>query len=285
MERFIMNDQLSQQTAIIVAPNGARKNHEHHPRLPMTTTEIIKEVIACKDAGAAMVHLHARDRHGQHTLDISENQQLYHELKQELGESIIIQLTTEAIGLYQPEQQMALIYEVKPEAASFALSELIPNNQQVDQAGRFFHWVAKNNIIAQYIVYDEIELARYFELLDQGVLPQGHHHILLVLGRYKKQHNSAPVDLLPFLVPRLLDHKIRWSICAFGQKEHNCLTAAMLMGADVRVGFENNHYNCLGVRAQSNASQVAYLSATAERLNIETIDANRFRQMLTTSHL
>ncbi len=275
----------SQQTAIIVAPNGARKNQHHHPRLPMTKEEIIKEVIACRDAGAAMVHLHTRDKHGHHTLDILENRQLYHDLKREVGESIIIQLTTEAIGLYQPQQQMALIQEVQPEAASFALNELIPSNQHIKLAADFFHWVAKNNIIAQYIVYDEIELARYFELLDQGVLPQVQHHLLLVLGRHRTHRNSSPVDLLPFLFPRLLHHTIRWSICAFGQKEHNCLTAAMLMGADVRVGFENNHYNCLGVRAQSNASQVAHLSATAQRLNIETIDAKRFREMLTASQV
>ncbi|MCJ2377676.1 3-keto-5-aminohexanoate cleavage protein [Vibrio sp. ZSDZ34] len=275
-----MSSHPSQESAIIVAPNGAHKNHQHHPRLPITRDEIIKEVIACRDAGAAMVHLHTRDTYGQHTLDITENSQLYREVKHEVGDSIIVQLTTEAIGLYQPQQQMALIQEVKPEAASFALHELIPSNHHIDQAADFFHWVAKNNIIAQYIVYDERELARYFSLLDQGALPKGQHHLLFVLGRYKKQNRSTPSDLLPFLVPRLLDHKNRWSICAFGQKEHNCLTTAMLMGADVRVGFENNHYNCLGVRAQSNASQVAYLCATAQRLNIETIDANRFRNML-----
>ncbi len=275
------SDSKKQQTAIIVAPNGARKSYDDHPAVPITNQEIIADVIACRDAGAAMVHLHARNKLGQHSLDIDDNIALYQSLKEQVGDSIVIQLTTEAVGIYQPDQQMALIKETQPEAASFALSELIPNEQSVNIATEFFHWVAEKQIIAQYILYSFDDLQRYFSLLQQGVLPANNHHILLVLGRYRKDQVSTPQDLAPFLQPHLLQNPHRWAVCAFGQHEHRCLTSAMLMGGDVRVGFENNHLNLHGTMAKNNATQVAQLISTAKELNIGITNARDFRESLT----
>ncbi|AJR06588.1 3-keto-5-aminohexanoate cleavage protein [Photobacterium gaetbulicola] len=274
------------QSAIIVAPNGARKTKTDHPALPMKQQEIIDEVIACRDAGAAMVHLHARDKSGKHSLEIEDNLHLYHGLKARVGESIIVQLTTEAIGQYSPAQQMALINEVRPEAASLALSELLadgygPDTALLDKASAFFHHVAEQGIIAQYILYSPRDLERYFTLLDQGLLPTSNHHLLLVLGRYDKHQTASPQDLPPFLQERLFSHGKRWAVCAFGKYEHLCLTASMIMGGDIRVGFENNHVNHLGTLASSNAQQVANLAETAKQLGLAPLDAYYFRQLLT----
>ncbi|KHT58336.1 class III aminotransferase [Photobacterium gaetbulicola] len=279
------------QPAIIVAPNGARKTKADHPALPMTQQEIIDEVIACRDAGAAMVHLHARDKNGKHSLAIDDNLQLYHALKERVSESIIVQLTTEAIGQYSPSQQMALINEVRPEAASLALSELLPirhhqdtlnfDSSYLDKASDFFHGIAEKGTIVQYILYNQQDLERYFAFLEQGLLPTNNHHILLVLGRYDKHQTALPHELSPFLQERLLSHNKRWAVCAFGKYEHLCLTASMIMGGDIRVGFENNHVNHQGTLASSNVEQVANLAETAKQLGLATLDANHFRQLLT----
>lgn len=274
------------RTAIIVAPNGARKTKADHPALPMSQQEIIDEVIACRDAGAAMVHLHTRDSAGKHSLEITENMRLYHALKEQVGDSILVQLTTEAIGQYSPEQQMALINAVKPEAASFALSELIPDGHYQDAAylntaSAFFHNIAEQGIIAQYILYSPKDLERYFTLLDQRLLPANNHHILLVLGRYDKNQTATPQDLPALLQQRLFEHNKRWAVCAFGKYEHLCLAASMIMGGDIRVGFENNHVNHQGILASSNAEQVANLAGTAKQLGLATLDTNHFRRLLT----
>lgn len=287
-----MSNKLYQgKTAIIVAPNGARKTKTDHPALPMGQQEIIDEVIACRDAGAAMVHLHARDKEGKHSLEIDDNLHLYQALKEQVGESIMVQLTTEAVGQYTPNQQMALINEVRPEAASLALSELIPTSHHqdtlnfetsyLDEASGFFHDIAEQGIIAQYILYSPQDLERYFSLLDKGLLPSYNHHILLVLGRYDKHQTALPQDLSPFLQQQLFDHDKRWAVCAFGKYEHLCLTASMIMDGDIRVGFENNHVNHQGTLASSNAEQVANLAETAKQLGLATLDANHFRQLLT----
>ncbi|PSU35460.1 hypothetical protein C9I99_00075 [Photobacterium lutimaris] len=55
----------------------------------------------------------------------------------------------------------------------------------------------------------------------------------------------------------------------------------MIMGGDIRVGFENNHVNHQGTLALSNAEQVANIADTAKLLGLGILDANHFRQLLT----
>ncbi|WCE30883.1 3-keto-5-aminohexanoate cleavage protein [Vibrio sp. SCSIO 43137] len=272
-----------EKRAIIVAPNGARKTKADHPAVPVSADEIAEDVLACYQAGAAMVHLHARKPDGSHSLDISDNLAVLEAVHSAVGDKIMVQLTTEAVGIYKPEQQMELIRETKPEAASFALKELIPDDSYLDTAAEFFHWVASEQIIAQYILYSEQDLLRYFSLLKSGLLPEKHHHTLIVLGRYQAQMQASPKDLLPFLreMPNTL--KSRWAVCAFGRMEQTCLISAMLMGADVRIGFENNHMNNHGLPAKNNAHQISQLAELMRLMNIEKHNAESFRAKLVNS--
>lgn len=278
-----MTAQPFSESAIIVAPNGARKTRRDHPNLPLDLPSIIDEAIACRDAGAAMVHLHARDKQGRHSLELDDNLPLYRGLKERVGDTLLVQLTTEAVGQYLPQQQQALIKAIKPEAASFALRELIPDEQHLTSTSRFFHWVAEQGIISQYILYDEQDLQHYLRWLSRGLLPNYHHHLLLVLGRYRDGQLAHPQDLAPMLGTQLFELDHRWAACAFGHFEHNCLTAAMLMGADVRVGFENNHYDNQRAIADSNAVLVTQLVDTATALNIKPMTTERLKNHLTST--
>ena len=269
------------QHAIIVAPNGARKTKQDHPNIPLTEAEIINEVIACRDAGAAMVHLHCRDDNGHHSLDVTRNQRLYEHVKQAVGDSIIIQLTTEAVGLYSPERQKHLIKTVKPEAASFALRELAPEDANLNDCQAFFHWVAEQGIISQIILYDQPDISRYLQLLNDDVLPSQNQHALIVLGRYQTQGNPSPKELDKLQISALHQRAIRVAVCAFGRHEHQCLVHALKQGLDVRVGFENNHLTPDGKPAANNAQQVRYLKESDNLLNINYHDAYSFRRALT----
>lgn len=267
--------------AVIVAPNGARKTKDDHPNLPINEHEIIEEVIACRDAGAAMVHLHARDGSGQHTLAIDENLQLLEAVTAEVGDSIIVQLTTEAVGKYTATEQMTLIRETRPEAASFSLRELIPYDSGYQSARDFFHWLVEENIISQIILYDQHDVQRYFRLRHEQVLPKEMQHALMVLGRYQEHSLPSPWNLRDVQLERFVNERVRCAMCAFGDQEQACLVSAMLLGIDVRVGFENNLLNTFGNLAQSNAEQVSRLRDVSERLNIQWHDAASFRLALT----
>lgn len=266
--------------AIIVAPNGARKTKQDHDQLPMTIEEMVAEAKACQTAGATMIHLHARDTQGRHSLEVDDNLEIYHAVKAAVGDSMIVQLTTEAVGMYSPQQQMALIKAVKPEAASFALRELIPDEQSEEQGFVFFDWVADQGILSQIILYDQADIERYFSLRERGVLPKHNQHALVVLGRYNEAQQSSPWDLRTLHLERFIEENVRCAVCAFGAREHDCLTHGMLLGLDVRVGFENNHLSSDGQLAKSNAEQVQRLKEVSKLLCVPLHDAESFRESI-----
>ncbi|HDM8143960.1 TPA: 3-keto-5-aminohexanoate cleavage protein [Vibrio harveyi] len=269
--------------AIIVAPNGAKKTKQDHAQLPMNTEEMVAEAKACQTAGSTMIHLHARDVQGRHSLEVDDNLEIYHAVKAAVGNSMIVQLTTEAVGMYSPQQQMALIKAVKPEAASFALRELIPDEQSEEQGLIFFDWVADQGILSQIILYDQADIERYFSLRERGVLPKQNQHALVVLGRYHEAQQSSPWDLRALHLERFIEENVRCAVCAFGAREQDCLTHAMLLGLDVRVGFENNHLSSDGQLAKSNAEQVRRLKEIGELLDVPLHDAESFRLNLSGS--
>ncbi len=266
--------------AIIVAPNGARKTKQDHDQLPMTIEEMVAEAKACQTAGATMIHLHARDAQGTHSLEVDDNLEIYHTVKAAVGNSLIVQLTTEAVGMYLPQQQMALIKAVKPEAASFALRELIPDEQSEEQGFAFFDWVAAQGILSQIILYDQADIERYFSFRERGVLPKHNQHALVVLGRYHEAQQSSPWDLRALHLERFIEENVRCAVCAFGVREQDCLTHAMLLGLDVRVGFENNHLSADGQPANCNAEQVQRLKELCELLDVPLHDAESFRESI-----
>lgn len=254
-----MTDESTSNTAppavICVAPNGARRTHADHPALPVTPEEIAREAAACADAGASVIHLHVRDDAGSHSLDAARYRAAISSVRQAVGNRLLVQVTTEAVGMYSPAQQMALLRELRPEAASVALRELVPDDSALPEASRFFAWARSAGICLQFIVYEPAEARRLRTLVERGVLAQRTPATLFVLGRYSAGQQSDPLDL-----PGFLDGwpaAWPWSVCAFGAREARCMAAAVGLGGHARVGFENNLLRPDGASASGNADLVA----------------------------
>jgi uncharacterized protein (DUF849 family) len=240
---------------ICVAPNGARRTPADHAGLPVTPSQIAREAAACAEAGASVIHLHVRDDAGRHSLDAQRYRDAMGAIRQAVGERLLVQATTEAVGIYTPQQQMALLRELRPEAASVALRELIPDDSHLLEASRFFAWARSEQICVQFIVYEPDEARRLQALVERGVLPQRTPAVLFVLGRYSAGQQSDPLELLPFL--QAWPRGWPWSVCAFGAQEAHCMAAAIGLGGHARVGFENNLLRPDGLPAASNAESVA----------------------------
>ncbi|KXF81004.1 BKACE family enzyme [Enterovibrio coralii] len=268
---------------IIVAPNGARRGKNEHTELPLTVDEMSHCLTVCADAGAAMAHMHVRDHGGKHSLDVALNHEWLTEMRKRHDQELVIQLTTEAIGLFKPQEQMALVRGTEPEAVSLALRELRPNASFERDASRFFYELAERNIYIQYILYDAADLSLYFQMLNDEMLPNRGHHLLLVLGKYKKDMLSSPTDLLDFDIKRISSEGISWATCAFGENEHQCLAAAMSLGGDVRVGFENNLVNLMGKRAINNAELVQQLAILSQKMGLNINTAEDLRKNISRS--
>ncbi|HEX6111856.1 MAG TPA: 3-keto-5-aminohexanoate cleavage protein, partial [Geminicoccaceae bacterium] len=263
---------------VMVAPNGARRTKTDHPQLPLTPAEIAREAELCAAAGASVLHVHVRDEDGRHSLDPG----LYHAaiaaIRRRLGDRIVVQMSTEAVGRYGPAEQMAAVREVRPEAVSLGLSELMPDDQAADAAAAFLAWLQRERIAPQYILYSPQEVARLHDLRHSGVIPQRRPFALFVLGRYAERTEAAPRDVLPFLAAHDAAHDAAhnadcpWALCAFGRLESACVLTAAGLGGHVRVGFENNLRLVDGRLAATNAQLVEQVAASARLLGREIAD-------------
>jgi 3-keto-5-aminohexanoate cleavage enzyme len=122
---------------LMVAPNGARSGKADHPNLPMTPDEIAREAARCCEAGATGLHLHVRAQDGQHSLEPALYRDAIAATRRAVGERMVVQTTTEAVGRYSPEEQMKAVRELRPEAVSLGLRELIPQDGDPGEAAAF----------------------------------------------------------------------------------------------------------------------------------------------------
>ncbi len=259
----------------MVAPNGARKTKADHPALPITPAELAATASACLEAGAAAIHLHVRDRDGGHTLDVDAYRAALSAVRDAVGDRMVCQVTTESVGLYGPDEQMAMVRELRPEAVSLAVRELVPDEGREAEAARFFAWMASEYVRPQYILYDADDVARFNALRQRGVIPGGPAFLLFVLGRYTRDQQSEPRDLLPFL--KAADPQDRWALCAFGRREGVCALTAAALGGHSRVGFENNLTLSTGETAPDNAASVAEAVSAARQVGRRIADAETAR--------
>lgn len=266
---------------IAVAPNGARKTKDDHPALPMTPAEIAREAAQCVEAGASMLHLHVRDAEGKHSLDPDAYRAATDAVRAELGNRVVIQITTEAVGMYSAGEQIAIVKDVVPEAVSVALREISPDAAHEPMAAGFFEWLRSENVLTQYILYTPEEVTQFNDMQRRGIIPEDAPSVLYVLGRYTEGQKSTPADLLPFLEARggLLANN-RWFLCAFGERENACATTAAALGGHARLGFENNMQLSDGGIAPSNAALIDQFRKSVTLLGRNPADADGARRLL-----
>jgi uncharacterized protein (DUF849 family) len=263
---------------VAVAPNGAYKTTRDHPRVPVTREALVADAIACRDAGASLLHLHVRDAEGRHLLDADAYRDTTSAIRHAVGDSLVVQITTEAGGRYEPAAQMAVVREARPEAVSIALREVVPDLAAEADARAFFAWLRGAHVMPQFILYSPQDVARYLDLRARGVIPEGRDCVLFVLGRYAAGQVSDPADLLPFLAAH--DRATPWALCAFGPREAACALTAAALGGHVRVGFENNLYLPDGTVAPDNAALVRNAVAGAALCGRPPASAQEIRTML-----
>jgi len=251
---------------LMIAPNGARRNKVDHPELPVNIADIVECAKQCHAEGADGIHAHVRDADGKHVLDVG----LYQELTRELALAVpdmTVQVTSEAAGIYQAEQQRAIIRELHPTYVSVAMREMlddVADDRNKRQAQEFYQWANDGDVTIQHIIYSAEDVTEWFRRVDTGLIPleSNRAQLLFVLGRYRKNLDSQPEDLQPFIEAMRQsqgDYQVDWAVCAFGVAETECLAAAAKQGGKVRIGFENSLWHANGELAKDNAERVKYL--------------------------
>jgi len=273
-------------SGIMVAPNGARLPKEEHEALPLITEDIANTALQCQNSGANAIHLHVRDDKFKHVLDVKRYEETIAAIQSKCSDDFIVQATTEAVGMYEPQEMISLIKQLKPQATSVAIKELLPSNDnkiELENAKAFYKFSREENIGVQHILYSSDDLRRLHKLLEQEVITGEKHSILFVLGRYAKGQRCETSELIPFLetLKNLkLENSVQWMLCAFGEMEIPSLVAASILGGHCRIGFENSRVLPNGTKAKNNASQVKYLKQQLEALNIGSLQSSDMREVL-----
>lgn len=264
---------------LCVAPNGARRTRRDHPDLPTTPAELGRAAAESLEAGAAMIHLHVRDRNLAHVLDAAAYRAAIRAIRTQVGDELVIQVTTESCGLYRPEEQMGLVRELRPEAVSLAIGEILPDPTLETRAAEFLEWLQAEGIFAQFIVFDADQVRFLVRLIHRGIVPHSAPCVLFVLGRYTPNQQSEPADLDPLL--EVSPFREGWFLCAFGKQELACVDRALAQGGHARIGFENNLYRPDGARAAGNAELVGLAATCAQQRGRSLANAHQAREMFT----
>lgn len=247
---------LSNKVIITAALTGSRMQRDIAPYIPLTPDEIAQSAIECWEAGAAIVHIHVRDRR---TLMGSPDLELYRRVVEPLRSKtdLIICLTTSGVpGLNLPTDERLACLELRPELASFDAGSINLGSKPFINSEEFLDEAARR--MRDYGVKPEIEIfdlgmiIHSLRMRDQGKLDDP-LHFQFVLG----SPAGAPTTLRAFL--HFLDHipaNATWSNIGIGSRQMDMVMAALIMGGHFRVGMEDAIYLRKGVLAKSNAELV-----------------------------
>ena len=224
-----------------------------------------------------MIHLHVRDQNLTHILDAGAYRDAMQAIRSQVGNKLLVQVTTESCGVYGPEEQMGLVRELGPEAVSLSISELLPSPIFEVPVAKFLYWLQTEGIFAQFIVFNEDQIRFLVRLIHRGIVPHSNACVLFVLGRYTPNQMSTPSDLDPLL--EVSPFREAWFLCVFGKNELACVDYALCRGGHARVGFENNLYRPDGTQARSNGELVELAATRALRRGRPLANADQTREL------
>jgi 3-keto-5-aminohexanoate cleavage enzyme len=257
---------------ITVAAVGAELTREQQPNLPITSEELARDAVACREAGASIYHLHVRDRDGVPTMDVDVFKEALDAIT--AATDLIVQFTSGG-AVSDPEEARIAPLDLRPEMASLTTGSVNFGD------GVFFNPVPL--VTRFYRRMRELDVVPEFEIFEAGMIETAlrvaegadHHlHFDFVLG----VPGALPAwdETIPFLAARLPE-RATWSATGIGRAHLPVSERAVELGGHVRTGFEDVRYLEPGRLAASNAElidRVAGMGRAAGR-SIATPDEAR----------
>ena len=295
------------KVVITCAVTGAIHTPSMSPHLPVTPEEIADAAVGAAEAGAAIVHLHARDpRTGKPDQTPEAFAPFLQVIKQR--SDCIINLTTGGAPYMTIEERVQPAATFKPEVASlnmgsmnFGLFPMLDRFKEFKHAWERQHLENSRNLVfkntfqdIEYILrscaengtrfefecYDISHLYNLAHFLERGLVQpplfvQSVFGILGGIGPHPEdvQHMKRTAD-------RLFGNAYRWSVLGAGRNQMPVAAMAAAMGGNVRVGLEDSLWDGPGRLAESNAVQVRRARALIEGLGLAVATPTEAREIL-----
>jgi uncharacterized protein (DUF849 family) len=292
---------------ITCAVTGAIHTPSMSPHLPVTPEEITRQAVEAAEAGAAILHLHARDPEtGKPDQTPEAFARFLPRIKQ--ATSAVINITTGGSPYMRVEERVKPAAEFKPEVASLNMGSMnFALFQMLDRYSDFkFDWekptlegtrdlVFRNSFKdIEYILqtcydnatrfefecYDIAHLYNLKHFLDRGLVkpPLFVQSVFGILGGI----GTHPEDVMHMkrTADRLFGDQYRWSVLGAGASQLRIAAQSAAMGGNVRVGLEDSLWAGPGKLAKSNAEQVRLARQILEGLGFEIATPDEAREIL-----
>lgn len=264
---------------ITAAICGAEVTKEQNPAVPYTVEEIVREAKSAVDAGAAIVHIHVREDDGTPTQSKERFKECIDAIYKVCPDVILIPSTGGAVGMTAEERLQPT--ELFPEMATLDCGtcnfgdDVFENTMPMMRA--FGKRMMENDIKPEYECFEMGHLETVLNMARKGQVPGAPMQFNFVLG--VPGCTSATVPNLCWLV-NAIPAGSTWTATGIGRHAFTLAAAAIVMGGNVRVGFEDNLYIEKGVLAKSNGELVAKVVRMAKELGREVATPAEAREIL-----
>jgi 3-keto-5-aminohexanoate cleavage enzyme len=273
---------------ITAALTGVLATRAQCPAIPYSPKEIGEEAQRAADAGAAIVHIHARSPEGGPDWRVDTFAEIFAEVRARTD--AIINFSTGAVGI-PPEERVAHIRDLHPEMAALNMGSM--NYAIYSEKRKTFHHdlvfanpfkdiqffletMSEAGVRPEMECFDAGHIGNTRPLIDMGVLKPPHQFSLImgVLGGIPgtTRHLVDQVDSLP--------PASHWQVIGISLNQWPLVAAAITVGGNVRVGLEDNFYLEEGKMAKSNGDLVEKADRLCRDLGREVASVSEARAQL-----
>jgi 3-keto-5-aminohexanoate cleavage enzyme len=274
---------------ITCALSGVAANRDQCAAIPYTPDDYANETRRARDAGASVVHIHARYPDGRPSYRVEEYRAITEAILTDVPD-IIINYSTGAVGIPM-EERVHHITQLKPELGALNMGSMNYAKYSAKRRSLIFDFVFANpfsditfllekmnsvDVKPECECFDTGHIGNVAPLIDMGVIrsPIQFSLILGVLG-------GAPPDVrtLAHMVT-LLPEQHTWEVIGISRKQWELVAGAVSLGGNVRVGLEDNFYLPSGEMASSNGDLVEAAARIVALSGREVADPGQARKML-----
>lgn len=292
---------------ITCAITGSVHTPSMSPYLPVTPDQIAQSALDAAEAGAAIVHLHARDpQTGRPTQDPALYAQFLPRIKAQ--SDVVVNITTGGSPVLPVSERMLPATQFKPEVASlnmgsmnFGLFPMLDRFKELKHDWEREHLENSRSLIFrntyqdiesiltlgnangtrfEFECYDISHLYNLAHFVDRGLVksPPFIQSVFGILGGI----GPHPEDLMHMkrTADRLFGDDYEWSILGAGRNQMPLATIGAAMGSNVRVGLEDSLWIGPGQLAESNRLQVERIRTIVEALSLEVATPDEARAKL-----
>ncbi len=270
---------MSSKIIISAALSGNDTPVSASPHIPVKPAHVADEAVAAYEAGAAIVHLHARDDEGNGTMEYARYEEAVNLIRRRNCPVVINITSSGAHGITDADRARPAVGN-KAEICSFDSGSMNFGDELFLNPPHFLEFLATelkaNRIRPEIEVFDAGFIENAMRIAKKGLIdpPYWFQFVLGVPGGM-----PATVRGLAFLVDSLPAGSL-WSALGVGRFHLPIMTAAIAMGGHIRVGLEDNIYYRKGQLARSNAEFVRRAVRFAEEFERPVATPDDAREML-----